>query len=281
MTGNDAKSGEKILMWGVVDLRIWIVVIATAVLSSPARADTVCTLILYASTADVLVEEGDCRSRVTPASTFKLALAVIAYDAGVLTNSHDPVMAFQAGDPVWGGANWTRDTNPTDRMRFSVVWYSQRITHAMGREALTRYARAFEYGNADFSGDAGFDNGLDRAWIASSLLVSPFEQAAFIRRLVLNELPVSPQAMRNVRGITQSWQSNSWLIHGKTGAAYPRRADRSLDYAHGWGWFVGWAQEGDRTLVFVRLTQANERTEMSPGNLTRDGLLMDWSGLVD
>ncbi|MGJ8616565.1 MAG: class D beta-lactamase [Sulfitobacter sp.] len=262
-------------------MRILLALIASVVLSTPARADTVCTLILDASTAAVLVEEGDCDSRVTPASTFKVPLAVMAYDAHVLTDAHNPIMGFQAGDPDWGGTNWTRDTDPTDWMRFSVVWYSQRITKAMGQEVLTRYAQAFDYGNADFSGDPGLNNGLDRAWIASSLQVSPDEQAAFLRRLVLGELPVSPQAMRNARGIMQSWQSGNWVIHGKTGAAYPRRADRSLDYARGWGWFVGWAQDGDRTLVFVRLTQARERTEMSPGNLTRDGLLMDWPKLVD
>lgn len=132
-------------------MRILVALIAATILSLPARADTVCTLILDASTADVLVEEGNCQSRVTPASTFKVALAVMAYDAGVLMDAHDPVMAFQPGDPDWGGANWTRDTDPTDWMRFSVLWYSQRITHAMGQDALTQYAQAFDYGNADFS----------------------------------------------------------------------------------------------------------------------------------
>ena len=227
------------------------------------------------------MEEGDCRSRVTPASTFKVPLAVMAYEAGLLTDAHDPIMTFQAGDPDWGGTNWTRDTDPTDWMQYSVLWYSQRITHAMGEQELTRYARKFAYGNADFSGDPGFANGLDRAWIASSLQVSPLEQAAFLRGLVLDELPVSSQAIQNARGIMQSWRSGNWVIYGKTGAAYPRRADRSFDYARGWGWFVGWAQAEDRTLVFVRLTQASERTEMSPGNLARDALLVDWSGLVD
>lgn len=262
-------------------LRILMGLIAATILSLPARADVICTLVLDAETAIVLVEDGDCRSRVTPASTFKVPLAVMAYDARVLTDAHAPVMAFQTGDPDWGGTNWTRDTDPTDWMRFSVLWYSQRISHALGQKALTRYAQDFGYGNADFSGDPGFDNGLDRAWIASSLQVSPFEQAAFLRALVRDELPVSPQAMQNARGIMQNWQSGNWVIHGKTGAAYPRRADRSFDYARGWGWFVGWAQDEDRTLIFVRLTQASERTQTSPGILTRESFLADWPGLID
>lgn len=102
-----------------------------------------------------------------------------------------------------------------------------------------------------------------------------------MRSLKLETLPVSPQAMQNARTLMQSWQSGSWVIYGETGAAYPRRVDRSFDYTRGWGWFVGWAQDGDRTLVFVRLTQANKRTEMSPGNLTRDAFLSDWPVLID
>jgi beta-lactamase class D len=262
-------------------LRILIVLIALGFVPASARADTVCILLLDAPTGSVLLDEGDCRTRVTPASTFKLPLAVMAFDTGVLSDAHHPVMAFQPGDPDWGGANWTKDTDPTDWMRHSVLWYSQRIAHAIGAEALTRHALDYGYGNADFAGDPGFDNGLERAWIASSLLVSPREQAEFLRRLVMDELPASSRAMRTARGIVESRHLGDWVIHGKTGTAYPRRADRSFDHARGWGWYVGWAQKADRTLVFVRLTQATERTDESPGNLARDALLADWTGLVE
>lgn len=248
---------------------------------SPAQASTVCTLVVNASTGAVLLEEGDCRSRVTPASTFKVPLAVMAYDAGILEDAYHPVMAFRTGDPDWGGANWTRDTDPADWMRYSVLWYSQRITHAMGANAMTGYAQGFGYGNADFSGDPGFDNGLERAWIASSLQVSPHEQAAFLRGLVLDALPVRPQAMEHAREIIETHRVGDWVIYGKTGTAYPRRADRSFDYARGWGWYVGWTHNGDRTLIFVRLTQASERSSGSPGNLTRDAFLRQWSHLVE
>lgn len=254
---------------------------ASAASLPPVQAKTICTLVMDGATAAVLLEEGDCRSRVTPASTFKVPLAVMAFDAGILENEHAPVMSFQKGDPDWGGANWTRDTDPADWMRYSVVWYSQRVARALGTEAISRYARGFGYGNADFSGDPGFDNGLERAWIASSLLVSPYEQAAFLRALVLDELPVELQAMRYARTLVEARRLGSWVIHGKTGSAYPRRPDRSFDYARGWGWFVGWAQDGARTLLFARLTQSEARTSKPAGNLTRDGFLQQWPDLVE
>lgn len=245
-----------------------------------AQQDIICTLVVDVASGATVVEEGDCRARVTPASTFKIPLAVMAYDAGILKSTDSPIMSFRKGDPDWGGANWKRDTTPADWMRYSVVWYSQRITHAMGRDALTNYAGKFGYGTADFSGDPGFDNGLDRAWISSSLQVSPREQAEFLRALVLNRLPVSNEAMANARAIVERVQAGDWTIHGKTGAAFPRRKDRSFDYARGWGWYVGWAETTDRELVFVRLAQSNQRSSKSPGHLTRDKFLSIWPTLI-
>lgn len=257
-----------------------LVILLSTPLVAAAAPQTVCTLILSTETGTVLHEEGDCATRVTPASTFKIALAVMGYDAGFLTSATRPVLPYQPGDPKWGGANWMRDTNPTDWMRYSVVWYSQQITQALGADKLTRYAQAFGYGNADFHGDAGKDNGLKRAWIASSLQISPREQAAFLRALTSDALPVSPAAMAQARAIVECTPVADWTVCGKTGTAYPRQNDGSFDYARGWGWFVGWGVHTGDDVVFVRLTQARERSEGSPGNMTRDAFLAEWPALI-
>ena len=268
--------GKNFMRW----LAAILVSFAIGIPARAALAETLCTLVAEATTGAVLVEDGDCQTRVTPASTFKVPLAVMGFDAGFLKDAAHPVLAYHDGDPDWGGAKWRRDTNPADWLRYSVVWYSQRITHALGAEALTAYAQSFGYGNADFSGDAGFDNGLDRAWISSSLQVSPVEQARFLRALVLGALPVREDAMVQTRAIVETRQAGDWLVHGKTGAAYPRRADRSFDYAHGWGWYMGWVEKGDQLLVFVRLTQTRERMKGSPGLRARDVFLSEWPALA-
>ncbi len=251
------------------------------ILAGSAEAATVCTLVMDARTGAALVEEGDCRSEVTPASTFKVALAVMAFDAGILQDAHRPVMAYRAGDPDWGGAAWKQNTDPERWIRYSVVWYSQRLTHILGAATLARYGAAFGYGNADFSGDPGYDNGLDRAWISSSLRISPYQQAVFLRALVLGNLPASQDAMAKTRGLLEQNMVDGWLMRGKTGAAYPRRADRSFDYDHGWGWYVGWAERGDDTLVFATLTQTEQRGKQSPGIRTRAVLLEQWPALAE
>ncbi len=248
---------------------------------APARAVTICTLIADAETRTVLLAEGDCETRVTPASTFKIPLAVMAFDAGIVTSAHEPKLPFKQGYSDWN-ANWRQDTDPAMWMHYSNVWYSQRLTEQLGTEKLTDYARRFGYGNSDFSGDPGRNNGLERSWIASSLKISPLEQAGFVAALVQRQLPVSPHALEGAIGLVESaGMASGWQIWGKTGSAYPRRADYSFDYSRGWGWYVGWAEKANRRIVFVRLNQDEQRHDVSGGLRARDALIAEWPGLAE
>lgn len=246
--------------------------------ASGAKAAEICTLIADGESGAVLLERGDCRTRVTPASTFKVPLAVMGYDAGFLTAPDAPVLDFQEGYPDWI-AEWRRPTDPAAWMRHSVVWYSQQVTKALGAERLSAYAGAWGYGNADFSGDPGLGNGLERAWIASSLEVSPAEQVKFLHGLFNRTLPASASAMEMTVAIVEGHRAGEWSVKGKTGSAYPRRADRSFDRARAWGWYVGWATKGERSVVFARLNQDEERTEGPSGIRARDGFLAELAGL--
>lgn len=248
---------------------------------TPASARTICTIIADADSGAVLLEQGDCRSRVTPASTFKIALSVMGFDASVLSDANTPNLPFKAGYADWGGDNWTRPTDPTRWMKYSVVWFSQQLTAALGVDTLERYALALGYGNADFTGDAGKNNALERAWISSSLKIAPVEQVAFLRNLINGNLPVQPQAIAMTMAIVETTPAaGGWMISGKTGAAYPRLADGTLDRAKGWGWFVGWAKNADRTLVFARLDQDEKRESVSAGIRAKEAILQAWPALV-
>jgi beta-lactamase class D len=261
---------------------VCLVAMALETIAAPTvAAATLCTIVVDATVENVIFEQGDCRTRVTPASTFKIPLAVIGFESGFLKDEHNPVLPYKEGYVDWGGDNWKQPTDPTRWLKYSVVWYSQVIAHTLGEQKLTEFARKFGFGNADFSGDAGKSNGLDRAWIGSSLKVSPYEQTIFLRNLILHRLPVSDRAMSEATKIVEVRPAaDGWAIHGKTGAAFPRTADGLLDEAHGFGWFVGWAVKDDRTLIFARLTQ-DERNEPTPaGFRARDALLEAWPSLV-
>lgn len=248
---------------------------------SLAHAETICTVVMDADSGKFLVQNGRCDERHTPASTFKIPLAAMGYDAGFLKDAHQPVFAFQDGDPAWGGEAWKQPTDPERWLKYSVVWYSQRITRALGEQKLHAYATGFGYGNADFSGDPGKDNGLERAWIISSLKISPLEQVAFLKRLVKRQLPISARATDMTLAVVEKTTLPGRLVvSGKTGMAYPRQADGSLDESRPWGWFVGWTTHGDRTYVFARLMQDEKKTRGSTGVRCREALLAELPGIL-
>jgi beta-lactamase class D len=166
-------------------------------------------------------------------------------------------------------------------MKYSVLWYSQRITHALGAETMAAYLDAFDYGNRDFSGDQGFNNALERAWVSSSLTISAREQAGFLSRMLGRSLPVSQEAFENTLAIIDAYPADGgWTLRGKTGGAYPRNGDRSFDYAAGWGWFIGWAERDGRTLIFATLSQDETRVAGSPGIRARDAFVAQWPALA-
>lgn len=259
---------------------IAVILIACGVCVGQATAQNTCTVLADAATGKVLSQEGECDRPVPPASTFKIPIALMGYDAGFLKDTKQPVLPFKEGYPDWIEA-WRTDIDPATWMKESVVWYSQAITQALGKEKFAGYVEAFGYGNADISGDAGKDNGLTRSWLSSSLRISPLEQVAFIGKIVRRELPVDARAYDMTEAIlARDDLPNGWIARGKTGAGFSIRdgkADRNLPF----GWYVGWAEKDGRTIVFVQLREFTERQKMSPGFGTREALIKKLPAMLD
>lgn len=252
--------------------------IAMAVLGSMAaltaapviHAAEICTAIADAATGKVLMQRGDCRRQVTPASTFKIPLSLMGYDAGFLKDEQAPELPFRQGYVDWR-PSWRSATVPAKWMSESVVWYSQQITQSLGKARFAAYTRRFEYGNADVSGDAGHD-GLTASWLESSLRISPLGQLSFLGKVVNRQLGVSGHAYAMTAELTQLSQSpEGWRINGKTGNG------------SGYGWYVGWASKNARTYVFARLIQKDktQAANVSSAILARDGLIEEFPALVN
>jgi beta-lactamase class D len=240
---------------------------ASVGLPSHARADTICTAVEDVASGRVLTADGDCDRRVTPASTFKIAISLMGFDAGVLKDPHDPALPYDDGYAA-GRPEWKQITNPTSWMARSVVWYSQQTTTALGEARFVRYVREFEYGDQDVSG------GLTRAWLSSSLQISPLEQVGFLRRMLQGRLPVSRHAVEMTERITALPEPiDGWTVHGKTGSGAPRTADGGYERSREFGWFVGWAVKGARRVTFAHLVQAEGSTDEPTGMRARRELL--------
>jgi beta-lactamase class D len=199
-----------------------------------------------------------CGERLTPASTFKIPHALAALDSGVLSGA-DQVFKWD-GQPRSFEA-WRRDHTLASAMRYSVVWYFQRVAEKLGMAREREYLKRFDYGNQDPS------SGLTTFWLGQSLKISPDEKLQFLKRLYTDDLPVSNAALKTVkhilvqpRGLVVNasgehpfdapWPDDA-VVSAKTGAGTDR-AGRSVR------WLVGHVRRGPRSWLFVSAVTGGE-----------------------
>ncbi len=185
-----------------------------------------------------------CRVRFPACSTFKVPLALMAFDAGVLKDEKQVLK--------WDGTKrmldaWNRDHNAATWMQESVVWFSQRLTPMLGEPRVKKYLHDFHYGNEDLSG------GLTDAWLHSpdsgktALSISAYEQVDFMRAFWKNRLQVSPAAVALTKQITFLEKSpKGYLFSGKTGSNF-----YGADKKKRLGWFIGHLEKDDEEYIVV------------------------------
>jgi len=132
------------------------------------------------ATDAIVHTEGDCDVQETPCSTFKIALSLMGFDAGILKSEHEPEWPYSEtyNAPL---EIWQRPHTPQTWMQHSCVWYSRKLTSMLGMEKFKQYVHDFDYGNHDVSGTPKENDGLTKSWLCSSLKISPRQQVAFIR----------------------------------------------------------------------------------------------------
>lgn len=188
-----------------------------------------------------------CKLRQTPCSTFKVPLAAMAFDSGVLKDENT---TFK-----WNGQkqfldSWNRDHTAASWMRESVVWYSQEITKKLGRKKVQKYLNQFDYGNKDMSG------GLTDAWltpapfsqkVSASIAISGYEQIEFLKKLWTNQLGVTPRAHQLTQQITHlEITPKGFALSGKTGSGFfDLTSNRRI------GWFIAHIKGNGQEYVSV------------------------------
>lgn len=120
-------------------------------------------------------------------------------------------------------------------MKNSCVWYSRALASQLGLEKIQNYLASLEYGNQDMSG------GLTRAWLSSSLKISPRDQVHFIQKMIQGELAVSSNAVQMTKTLLfVDILPEGWKLFGKTGWSSMIESDgKNVEI----GWFVGWIEK--------------------------------------
>lgn len=201
----------------------------------------------------VMKQEGDITQRYSPFSTFKVAIALMGFDSGVMECKNHPLLEFTDEIKNKIGAIkfpiqlfWKRAHTPETWMKYSVVWFSQEITKKIGERLFNEYVQKLNYGNLDVSGNPAMRDGLTHSWLSSSLKISAEEQVNFIEKLSNMSLPVSNAAQQKtieLLKLEDIW--DGWTLHGKTGGGST-------------GWFVGWIEKDNRKIVFAQYVETTE-----------------------
>src|SRR5258705_13875344 len=115
----------------VLFLLAWLLGFPMRAQSAPLK-DVECTLILDSESSETLYRDGVCDQRFSPASTFKVPLSLIGYDAGILSDEHTPAWGYK---PQFKAVKRDQKTvDPTIWEKDSILWFSREITRRLGSE---------------------------------------------------------------------------------------------------------------------------------------------------
>ena len=213
-------------------------------------------ILIDGSTSEIIKEFGsNIEERVTPASSFKIVLSLMGYDAGILQDEQTPTWHFQEGYDDFLDS-WKRSQNPQTWMNRSCIWFSKIIALQLGLETIEQYLSSFKYGNQDFSTGMVPPGSTNPAWVSSSLTISPKEQVEFIQKIIREKLPISSNALQMTKNLLFKEEiSHGWKLFGKTGlGSTVDENGKNLKVR----WFVGWVESGQNFFPFAYLMQEHE-----------------------
>ena len=196
----------------------------------------------------ITVVNGERHTRgYLPASTFKIANALIALETGVVQDADNPVFK-------WDGVKrefdtWNKDQTLRTAFRVSAVWVYQEIARQITDTRMRVYVSQFGYGNRDIGGDE------DSFWLDGKLRISALQEIEFLERFYIGKLPVHPKNVEIVKDIMFLEKAGAATLRGKTG--WIPSGENKI------GWFVGWVERGDDTYIFALNLDPNEEKHIA------------------
>jgi len=173
--------------------------------------------------------------RFQPASTFKIANALIGLSVGAVPSVEEVI-------PYTGDANpfmreWLEPMGLRGAMAVSNVPLYQELARRIGLQRMGEAIETLHYGNGEIGSD------VTTFWLRGPLAISAVEQTRFLSGLAHQSLPFPREAQQQVAEITRVEAGPGWSLHAKTGW---QNAPGS-----GVGWWVGWVRRGERITPFA------------------------------
>jgi len=207
------------------------------------------SFVLYDATEDSwqIYNDEYAKTRIAPASTFKIYSALFGLESGVITPEQSTI--------TWNGENyiydlWNADQTLESAMQNSVTWYFQALDQKIGLPSIREYVQETGYGNQVIEGDTS------SYWLNSTLKISPIEQVEMLNKLYNNQFGFSPENIKAVKDSIRLYSTNDGTLSGKTGTEEVNGENTS-------GWFIGYIERDNRTYFFATNIQG-EKTVSGP-----------------
>ena len=192
-------------------------------------------------------------SAYLPASTFKIANALIGIETGRIVNEKmiikwdGNVRVFANGDTA---KDWNKDLTMEEAFKVSAVPYFQEVARRIGKDTMQYWLDSLHYGTSKII------TRIDTFWLDNSLKITADEQLGFVKKLYFNQLPFRKNTTQEVvKKIMLQEKNTNYSLSYKTGLGY-RENGNAL------GWIVGWIEENRHPYFFVLNVEGNANTNM-------------------
>jgi beta-lactamase class D len=209
-------------------------------LSSYQSEDYEFSVIVYDSKMNFCYVFNDSLSKIpfSPASTFKIANAIVALENKVVTNEN---FELPWDSIVRSYPNWNKTQNLNFAFKNSTVWFFQEIARRIGPERMIIGLQKMRYNDSTFK----INNDIDEFWLNGNLKKNLIGQIVFINQLSSKKLNLRKKTYKTMEKIMASDTISNTYIYSKTGWGVEGNADI--------GWFVGYLIKNNKKYVFGSL----------------------------
>lgn len=195
--------------------------------------------------------------RHAPWSTFKIPNLLIALETGVAQGLDHPLPFDPARHPPQADwpEGWAQDQTLASAFQRSAVWAFQDLAQEIETEVYHGYLGHFGYGQGRPS------LGQNRFWLDGTVTISPKEQVAFLRRLLIGQLEIGPRQIALLREVARLEPRETSVLYGKTGSGPRANGPSSGPFE---GWLVGWLErQQGKPVVFATWVAAPSFAQLS------------------
>jgi len=182
--------------------------------------------------------------RMTPASTFKMANALIGLQTGIVTDEN---MLIKWDGITRDNKDWNKDLSLKEAFKVSSVPYFQELARRIGKDTMQRWIDSLAYGNKNIQGP------IDSFWLNNQLKISPDEQLGFLKKLYFDQLPFRKTVHQTVRDMMLQEDNTLYKLSYKTGWGVDENKNNI-------GWVAGWIEENRHVYFFVTLVKSSDST---------------------